>query len=109
MRGLVGLVEDCVGISDAKVTAVQSDHSLATRFHSGLETSVLILCRAFLQSTLHVPLVQLDIRAVKGLMVSWVRGREESTPEDGQLQSTFHVHIDQQSNELFTITSKKSF
>lgn len=42
-------------------------------------------------------------------MVSWVRGREESTAEDGQLQSTFHVHVDQQRNELFTVTSKKAF
>lgn len=49
MLGLVGLVEDCVGISDANVTAVQSDHSLAARFDSALETIVLVLCRALIR------------------------------------------------------------
>jgi hypothetical protein len=91
----VGLVEDCVGISDAKVTAVQIDPSLATSFSSGLETIVLELCRAFLQASLDVPLVRLDAGAVEGLMVSWMGGSEESAPEDSQVQSTFHVHLEQ--------------
>jgi hypothetical protein len=75
--------------------AVQIDHSLATSFGSGLKTIVLEFCRAFLQASLDVPLVQLDARAVKGLMVSWMRGSEESTSKDGEVQSTFHVHLDQ--------------
>jgi hypothetical protein len=90
---LVRLVEDRVGVSDAKVTSVNIDHGLSTGFDSGLETIVLELCRAFLQTSLDVPLVQLNVRAVKGFMVPWMRGGEQSTPEDGKFQRSFQVHL----------------